>query len=513
MQTNIVIVGFGVIGTEFLSKLIEQVNKSKKMKIFIIDKNFNNIPGGEAYSIYQSKYGFFNNPLRISNPEFIKWIKKNKNISKLCNITKLKKFGLKEWLSSNSVFCKKKTSKFNEVYFPRFFYSYFLEEKIIKSLKRINKKKNISVVFLNSNLKSIEFKKKKICHLPRNTPILRDKIIENKVFFKKTKQQIKKIQTDHLVIGTGIIPPKKISSEKLITNENYVEDFYGSRGTYNLIRLIKKNLLKKNELKIIFIGNKAGLLEALPELEKFIMKNKKIIKLNCISSNTMTLEKAILSKNFKMLKLEIFEKQIRKKKILAKDIFVYVKKEINNGIRKKFSKYDVWTLILKKKVLDKLYNLLPQKEKNAYNQSIFPQIRNITRYTFPRTIESLERLQKKKVLFFTNDRVININEKNKKLFLNGLRNKEIKADIIVNVSGPASLENTNPNLNYIESLKNISKNYNNRGFLTNNNFHLKENIFLPGTLSLNFNPKRLTIIKAITKNAHKVGVYVANRLN
>ena len=512
MQTNIVIVGFGVIGTEFLSKFIEQVSKSKKIRIFIIDKNFNNIPGGEAYSIYQSKYGFFNNPLRISNPEFITWIKKKENISKLCDISKLKKFSLKEWLSSNSLFCKKKTSKFNEIYFPRFFYSYFLEEKIIKSLKKKNKKK-ISVFFLNSNLESIELNKKKICHLTKNTTILREKIIKNKIFFKKTNQQIKKIETDYLVIGTGIIPPKKISSKKLIINQNYVEDFYGSRGTYNLIRLIKKNLLKKNKLKIVFIGNKAGLLEALPELENFIMKDKKNIKLDCVSSNSMTLEKATLSKNFKMLKLEIFEKQIRKKKLSAKDIFIYVKKEIQNGLRKKFSKYDVWTLILKKKVLDRLYNLLSQKEKNIYNQFIFPQIRNITRYTFPRTIESKERLQKEKVLFFINDRILTINEKNKKLSLSGIKNNKIKADIVVNVSGPASLENINHNLNYIESLKNISKNYNNRGFLTNSNFHLKENIFLPGTLSLNFNPKRLTIIKAITKNAHKVGVSMANKIN
>ena len=33
---------------------------------------------------------------------------------------------------------------------------------------------------------------------------------------------------------------------------------------------------------------------------------------------------------------------------------------------------------------------------------------------------------------------------------------------------------------------------------------LEEGLFLPGTLSNNFNPGRETIIKAITKNAHKV---------
>ena len=33
---------------------------------------------------------------------------------------------------------------------------------------------------------------------------------------------------------------------------------------------------------------------------------------------------------------------------------------------------------------------------------------------------------------------------------------------------------------------------------------LKNFIFLPGTLSNNFNPLRQTIIKAVTNNAHKV---------
>ena len=50
----------------------------------------------------------------------------------------------------------------------------------------------------------------------------------------------------------------------------------------------------------------------------------------------------------------------------------------------------------------------------------------------------------------------------------------------------------------------ITKRYNERGFSTNKNFMLEKDIFLPGTLSNNFNPGRETIIKAITKNSHKV---------
>ena len=76
---NISIIGFGVIGTEALFKIIlEYKNNIKNIKIAIIEKDLNNIPGGVAYSLSKSKFGFFNNPIRLSHPEFIKWILKKK---------------------------------------------------------------------------------------------------------------------------------------------------------------------------------------------------------------------------------------------------------------------------------------------------------------------------------------------------------------------------------------------------------------------------------------------------
>ena len=39
---------------------------------------------------------------------------------------------------------------------------------------------------------------------------------------------------------------------------------------------------------------------------------------------------------------------------------------------------------------------------------------------------------------------------------------------------------------------------------------LEKGLFLPGTLSNNFNPGRETIIKAITKNAHRVANNLLN---
>ena len=42
---------------------------------------------------------------------------------------------------------------------------------------------------------------------------------------------------------------------------------------------------------------------------------------------------------------------------------------------------------------------------------------------------------------------------------------------------------------------------------------LKNNIYMPGTLSLNFNPNRLTIIRAITRNAHRVAINISKTYN
>jgi hypothetical protein len=50
-------------------------------------KKSKNIPGGVAYSQENSKFGFFNNPLRLSHPEFIKWFNLIENKKKIINFS------------------------------------------------------------------------------------------------------------------------------------------------------------------------------------------------------------------------------------------------------------------------------------------------------------------------------------------------------------------------------------------------------------------------------------------
>ena len=93
MLFDFTIIGFGVIVTETLHGIKKVLLKKKpkqinKIKIAIIEKNLNNIPGGVAYSRKNSKFGFFNNPLRLSHPEFIKCFNLKVNKKRLINFSK-----------------------------------------------------------------------------------------------------------------------------------------------------------------------------------------------------------------------------------------------------------------------------------------------------------------------------------------------------------------------------------------------------------------------------------------
>ena len=128
----------------------------------------------------------------------------------------------------------------------------------------------------------------------------------------------------------------------------------------------------------------------------------------------------------------------------------------------------------------------------------------MTRYTYPETVNAKNRLQKKNIISFLKDKVVSIIKKKKYIILETQNKKKLRCDLVVNVSGPVSIIDNKYETVFINSLKKITKKFNDRGFSTNSNFMLENNVYLPGTLSNNFNPGRETIIKAVTKNTHKV---------
>ena len=143
MFERLIISGFGVIGTEVFHQIIKR-NKFKKLHISIIEKDFSNFPGGVAYSKLKSRYGFFNNPLRLSNNEFKNWVKNISNQKKLIKYFKNNKnLNLENWINKNVKKNQYSFSNFKELYLPRSAYSIFLEDKFSQSLKILTKKKNL----------------------------------------------------------------------------------------------------------------------------------------------------------------------------------------------------------------------------------------------------------------------------------------------------------------------------------------------------------------------------------
>ena len=234
---------------------------------------------------------------------------------------------------------------------------------------------------------------------------------DNNLILHGKEKRNKNCKVKKLIIGTGIIPPQKITEKVIYRNSNYISDLYSSGGTNNLIKKINKVSNIKKNLKIIFIGNKAGLLETMQEIEKIINKDKINIKLICISKNTQTLQKAERSKKFILFKLKYLIKNKIDKIKKAEQILQLLKKEFKNAKLKGFNKYDVWTNVLNNKIMTICYNRLSSKEKQHYNFVIFPLIRNITRFTYPDTVSSKNRLKKNNKIRFVKEKVVKIIKK------------------------------------------------------------------------------------------------------
>ena len=194
-------------------------------------------------------------------------------------------------------------------------------------------------------------------------------------------------------------------------NNNYIWDFYSTGGTNNLIKKINYISKIKKNISIIFIGNKAGLLETMQEIEKLIKENKFKINITCISKSTQTLQKAQNSTKFATFRFKyLTNKNINKIK-KAEQILNLLQKEFKIAVLNGFNKYDVWTQVLTKEIMSICYNRLNVNEKKNYNFSIFPKIRNITRYTYPDTVSAKNRLERANKIKFIKDKVTKIIKK------------------------------------------------------------------------------------------------------
>ena len=124
--------------------------------------------------------------------------------------------------------------------------------------------------------------------------------------FSNMKKKITSISSSKVIIGNGILPPKHIYEIKNTNNDNYIWDFYSEGGTNNLINKLRKLEKNKKLIKLVFIGNKAGLLEAIPKLENIITKSNKRFKIISVAKSSLSLEKAEKSKKLNFYKFRFF---------------------------------------------------------------------------------------------------------------------------------------------------------------------------------------------------------------
>ena len=527
MKFSHISIGAGITGFETIFSIVNEVlkkksNQNKQISIAVIDKNPENIPGGVGYGFNISKYGFFNNPIRLSPKEFVKWLSQKKIKVKIINYLKLYGgYTGKIWIKKNKNFLfSNKKKYFNELYIPRALSNIWMEEKLFLLLKKIKKKKlKIKLKFfkgeviqyrnINKNLKKLYFKNN-ICKE------LHCKISKNK--FKKIsfveKDNIKSIYSKTLSIGLGLPPPKQLASQNAQRSNNYIWDFYAEGSTSILLNKISK--FKKNkDIVVYFIGYKAGLLESLPELNQTIRKRRLKIKLLCSSKNLKSIEKAELSKNRKKYKLKILNKKNLGNIDTAKSLYDAILKEFEFCKTKNYDSYDAWTEILKQNILDKCIVKFKNSQKIIYSKFYHSKIRNQTRFTYPETINAREYLNKKKILITKKEQVKKVDVIRKRLVVktsNGKNKfKNYLCDIVVNVSGPQSVKDIKNEVPIINFLKLNGAKLSSGSFLVDKNFSIKgiKNIYTTGILASNFNPERKTIFNAILKNSKVAGKSIA----
>lgn len=516
-------VGGGVIGFNTTVKIIDKIIDNKKIakknfNFAIIDKDINNLIGGIAYNPKLSRYGYFNNPIRLSPSSFVDYVKNNKNFKKdlISQLEINGGFVDKIWSKKSLKYLSNNQLEyFDELYLPRSSYGIWQKHRLIKMLDKIKKfnienKKYISlnIFFIKTEIKKIDFDKNDLIRLISK----KSAILYNIKFLKKldkisyiNSKKIDELYSLNCTLGLGLNPPKKYYSGNSFDNKNYIWDFYSEGSTQNLINIIKQ-YLKKNKnkkiIKIFFIGFKAGLLESLPELNQLIAKNKIKIDITAFSSSLETLQKAELN-NKKQYKFIFLKKKIISNVKKAPEIIDLIKKEFESAIENNFTKYHVWTKILKENILKKLIKNLNNREKNNYNLNYFTILRSMTRFTYPYPLEVKDQMIKNQTLKLIQCKILEI-KSFKNYILLKTKNKNYKGNIVVNVSGPLP---TSKIINEVEIIKNLKKDrieYDNLGFKVKNDFSIfkKDNIFLPGTLASGFNPNRITILDAILSNSN-----------
>jgi hypothetical protein len=512
-------VGGGVIGINTTINLLNKFSKckfKKKIKLCVIDKNVLNIPGGIAYGKKTSTHGYFNNPLRLSHNELQRYYNNINNFLKLRNYFKNNgsEYDKRKFKRNLNILKTRDKKKIKEIYLPRVAFAYLQENSLANVIKKIIRlKKNIEIDFYQGevlNLKNYQKNYFKILTKKNLTQfnLINEDLKKSKISFVKKNEYVHSLVCKNITLGLGITPPQRLVDNKKV-NDDYIWDFYSEGGTANLIKKLTNKLESKKEVKICFIGSKAGFLESLQEIYSLKNKNKNL-KIYCLSKKFESLQPAKISFQ-KKIKLKYLKKNT-KSIDTAEKLYRIIVNELSTSKQNNNQKYLIWTEILSQNILNYFLKKLSKKELTIYQLKYFQKIRSLTRFTFPETIKIKDIMIKKKMIKIIKEKAKRICLNKNSISVTGDKNRYL-FDVVVNVTGPCNLIDSSKFLSIYKSLLNFIDR--DGRVVVNKNFSLKlrENLFVPGTIAQGFNDQRLTIIKAITQNSNKSSNYIYKKIH
>ena len=517
-------IGSGVGSSEVIFNLIKSISleknslKKKAYNILLIDRHKENIGGGIPYTKEFCKYGYFNNPCRLSPKKFVNWSLSKKNMNKIFDYLE-EEGGIsgKNWVKKNSILKKNLNRKnLSEIYLPRAALGFWLKDNYnatFKLLKLLEKKIKIYLYFVKGEPSKIKRKNNKYeIFFKKNSRIEKLEFKAADFIFKTINiKKISKITSKKIIISTGVPKAKKLTN---LTKKEYIDDLYLRKGSAEILNLI--NTFQKKNITIHILGSKAGFLESLTELSSSYRFLKKKIKIICSSTDSTTLNPAVFSG--KTLKLKYFTSFKINKILKAQEIYILIKKELSRSKNNKI-RYNLWTQILKNKLLNKALIKLDKNELDIYNLYFFQKIRSLTRFTYPEAVYAMRKLKKMGILKIKKEKVVKIKLIKKNLYTTcaklDKKNYTRKSDIVVNVMGPTKFNHLVKNNSFLKSIVDTGAEFNNSGFICDNNFETKnlKGFFIINSLASGFNKERKTILNATIKNAQISAREIFNQIN
>jgi uncharacterized NAD(P)/FAD-binding protein YdhS len=467
-----------------------------KQKLIIIDRGGNfggGIPWGkDAHLSYM-----LNSPPRINEPreELEKWISNNLEQIRNYLTDNAGKVG-RDWLAKNENLLINRN--FNEVYFPRRIYGFFLEEQLYQAIETAEK----SLLYYGLEIE-IQLVKATVQEIYINADLTKQIVLKDsqgyevkcsrssegnyfpKIFFQEGQKISHIPPAAQVCLSIGILPSPKLNISS--SNNHYVGNLY-AKDKLNWLKQELWRIHKKydREVTLVFLGSSATFLDSLLEIEsdESILK---VLRIIALSKQGQTRQAAIISPDLPPYKPEFLNQEFKS----ISSLIAALKQEYTTALAQGYKSYDVWynCLGIFQNKLIQLKNNYPQ-EFAIYLETGFTEVRKLTNFTNPETIAVKERLEKRGILYLEKAKLekIKFTESGEQItltFPSDAGIKEFTADILINSMGEDKFINFVQSNSLMQSLLNcgVKLNESQNGFLTDKNQHAGQGIYLIGRIA------------------------------